>query len=111
MDAMDDIEHYRCHHIYLKQSDEESQQAQAASNKFAGIEGIVLATPIDIHRIHLIYSLDHSILLSLRNTIYQYLEENARENLDIGVTSIKPKSSEGQEIARQSPDIYWEYYH
>ena len=87
---MDDFEHYRCRHIYLKQSDEKSKQAEAACHKVAGIEGIILATPVDIHNIHLIYSLDHfsfeliielldqlgfecdnSIMISLRNTKYQ----------------------------------------
>ena len=126
---MDDFEHYRCRHIYLKQSDQESKQAEAACNAVAGMEGILLAAPIDIHNIHLIYSLNHfsfemisdllkelgfecedSILISLRNTIYQYLEDNARDNMNIEVASIKEEPSEDQEIPHQSPDKYWEDY-
>ena len=127
---MDDFEHYRCRHIYLKQSDDRSKQAVAACEAFAGMEGILLAAPIDANNIHLIYSLNHfsfeminevldelgfeledSILLSLRNTIYQYLEENARDNMNIDVTEFVEKPSEEQEIPHQSPDKYWEDYH
>ncbi len=127
---MDDFEHYRCRHIYMKQCDEKSKQAEAACHKVAGIEGIILATPVDILNIHLIYSLDHfsfeliielfdelgfdcdeSILLSLRNAIYQYLEENARENLDFDITRFDHKSPKNQKIPPQSPDKYWEDYH
>ena len=127
---MDDFEHYRCRHIYLKQSDDRPKQAAAACEAVAGIEGILLAAPIDANNIHLIYSLNHfsfemiselldelgfeledSILLSLRNTIYQYLEENARDNMNIDVTEFVEKPSEEQEIPHQSPDKYWEDYH
>jgi hypothetical protein len=127
---MDDFEHYRCRHIYLKQSDEESKQAAAACDAVAGLEGILLAAPTDTHSLHLIYSLDHisfelisdlldelgfeceeSILLSLRNTIYQFLEENARDNMDIDVANFEETSSEVHEIPHQSSDKYWEDYH
>lgn len=127
---MDDFEHYRCRHIYLKHSDQASKQAEAACNAVAGIEGILLAAPIDIHNIHLVYSLNYfsyelisnlldelgfecedSILLSLRNTFYQYLEDNARDNMNIEDACIKEKSSEDHEIPHQSPDKYWEDYH
>lgn len=127
---MDDFEHYRCRHIFLKQSDEKSKQAEAACHKVAGIEGIILATPVDILNIHLIYSLDHfsfeliielldelgfecdnSIMLSLRNAIYQYLDENARENLDIDITRFDQKSPNNQKIPHQPPNKYWEDYH
>lgn len=127
---MDDLEHYRCRHIYLKHSDEESKQAAAACTAVAGIEGILLAAPTDIHSIHLVYSLDHfsfelisdlldelgfecedSILLSLRSTIYQFLEDNARDHMDIDVASFEEKSSEDHEIPHESPDKYWEDYH
>ncbi|MEE8365421.1 MAG: hypothetical protein V3R76_06525 [Gammaproteobacteria bacterium] len=127
---MDDFEHYRCRHIYLKQSDEASKQAEAACNAVAGLEGMLLAAPTDTHSLHLIYSLDHisfelisdlldelgfeceeSILLSLRITFYQFLEENARDNMDIDVASFEETSSEVHEIPHQSPDKYWEEYH
>ena len=110
-----------------------SKQAEAACDKLAGIEGILLATPADQYSIRLIYSLDYlyfelvvdlldelgfemddSILLTLKNTIYQFLDTNARENMHIDVTQFEEKSvntSETREIPHRSSEKYWEDYH
>lgn len=91
---------------------------------------MLLAAPTGIYSMHLIYSLDHisfelisdlldelgfecedTILLGLRNTIYQFLEENARDNMGIDVASFEATSSEDHKIPHQSPDKYWEDYH
>ena len=126
---MDDTDHYRCRLIYLEQSEEPSKQAEAASEALIGIEGIILAAPVDSHSIHLIYSLDNlsfeligdllselgfelenSILLNLRKTIFQFLEDNARDNMHIDVTSFHEVAEETHEIPHESEDKYWEDY-
>lgn len=127
---MDDTDHYRCRLIYLKQSSDNTPQAEAACKALAGIEGITLAAPLDSHSIHLIYSLDQlsfelitdlieelgfeldkSILLSLQQTIYQFLDDNARESLPIELKQISPEELEPGEIPHQSVDKYWKDYH
>ena len=125
---MEDTDHYRCRLIYLRQTTEQSKQAEAACDRLAGIEGILLAAPADEHSIHLIYSLDHlsfeliidllnelefevddSILLTLQKTIYQYLDTNARENMHIDVSQFEQEQT--PEIPHRSSDKYWEDYH
>ena len=127
---MDDTDHYRCRLIYLTETADQSKQADAACDALAGIEGVLLAAPVDQYSIHLIYSLDHlsfeliidllnelgfevddSILLTLQKTIYQYLDTNARENMHIDVGHFEEKPTEIPEIPHQSPDKYWEDYH
>jgi hypothetical protein len=127
---MEDTDHYRCRLIYLRESADQSKQAGVACDKLAGIEGILLAAPVDQHSIHLIYSLDHlsfeliidllnelgfemddSILLSLQKTIYQYLDTNARENMHVDVSQFEEEPHETPEIPHESSDKYWEDYH
>jgi hypothetical protein len=127
---MDDTDHYRCRLILLRQSADESKQAEAACDVLAGIEGVLLAAPADSCSIHLIYSLDHlslelvddllnelgfeldkSILVTVRKTIYEFLDDNARENMHIDVSSFQEDPDEIPEIPHQSPDKYWEDYH
>lgn len=126
---MEDLDLYRCRLIYLKQCDDPKFQAVAACDALLGIDGILLAAPFDDHSVHIIYSLnqlsfelitdllgelnfelDNSILISLRNTIYCYLEDNARENMHIDVTGFQLDATEGQEKPEQSADRYWEDY-
>ena len=99
---MEDADRYRCRHIYLKQSDDPAQQAHAACAALANLEGILLAAPHSEFSVHIIYSLDelsfeiviellgelnfemdNTFLRSLRNTIYCYLEDNARDNMQL----------------------------
>ena len=127
---MVDTDHYRCRLIYLRHSDDLSRQAEAACDKLAGIEGILLAAPADQYSIHLIYSLDHlsfelvvdllnelgfemddSILLALKKTIYQYLDTNARENMQIDVTQFEEEPADTPDVPQQSSEKYWEDYH
>ena len=110
---MEDAEHYRCRLIYLKPANETNKQAQAACDALAGIDGILLAAPFSEHGVHIIYSLnqrsfelitdllnelgfdmDDSILISLRNTIYCFLEDNARDNMHIDVTEFQEDEAE-----------------
>ena len=83
-------------------------QAHAACSALANIDGILLASCFSDHCIHVIYSLDDlsfeiivellnelefetdsSLLISLRNTIFCYLEDNARDNMHIDVADFE----------------------
>jgi hypothetical protein len=128
---MDDADRYRCRRIYLKQSDNPAYQAIAACDALTNIEGILLASPFDEYSIHIIYSLDKltfeivievlnelefetddSLLISLRNTIFCFLEDNARDNLHIDVTEFQLDEDEHPEIPhQQDSEKYWDDYH
>ena len=127
---MDDEDRYRCRRIYLKQSDNPAYQAEAACDALTNIEGILLAAPFSAHCIHIIYSLDKlsfeivvelldelefetdkSLLLSLRNTIFCFLEDNARDNMHIDVTEFQQDDSEDPETPQpQESEKYWDDY-
>ena len=128
---MDDADRYRCRRIYLKQSDNPAYQAEAACDALTNIEGILLAAPFSAHCIHIIYSLDKlsfeivvelldelefetdkSLLLSLRNTIFCFLEDNARDNMHIDVTEFQQDESESPDTPQQQDnEKYWDDYH
>ena len=94
------------------------------------IDGILLATPSNETCFHVIYALDkltfeiviellnelefetdNSLLISLRNTIFSFLEENARDNLHIDVTEFQQEEDESAEIPQQQDDDqYWDDY-
>ncbi len=127
---MDPADCYRCRRIHLKPGDDPAFQAQAACEALTNIEGIVLASPFNIHCIHIIYSLDklsfdiviellnelefetdNSLLISLRNTIFGFLEENARDNMHIDVTEFQQEDVDSEDTPQQ-PDNekYWDDY-
>ncbi|UCH39738.1 MAG: hypothetical protein JSU67_16555 [Gammaproteobacteria bacterium] len=127
---MEDVDRYRCRHIYLKQSNNPALQAKAACAALANLDGILLAAPHSEHCVHIVYSLDqltieiviellgelnfemdNTFLRSLRNTIYTFLEENARDNLHIENTEGQQDNAENHEIPHQDNDQYWEDYH
>ena len=128
---MDDADRYRCRRIYLKQSDNPAYQANAACDALVHIEGILLATPFDDHGFHILYSLDKltfeiviellnelefetdtSLLISLRNTIFCFLEDNALDNMHVDVTEFQHDEDEHPEIPHQQGDEkYWDDYH
>ncbi len=127
---MEDADRYRCRRIYLKQSDNPAYQANAACDALVNIDGILLATPFNDSCFHVIYALDklsfeiviellnelefetdNSLLISLRNTVFCFLEENARDNLHIDVTEFQQEESESSEIPQQQDDDqYWDDY-
>jgi hypothetical protein len=127
---MDDEDRYRCRRIYLQQSDNPAYQAEAACDALTNIEGILLAAPFSVHCIHIIYSLDKlsfeliielldelefatdkSLLLSLRNTIFCFLEDNARDNMHIDVTEFQQDDSESPDTPQQEDnEKYWDDY-
>ena len=127
---MDDADRYRCRYIHLKQSDNPAHQADAACAALTGIDGILLASPFSEHSVHIVYSLDKlsfeiviellgeldfvmddSFLTSLRNTIFCFLEDNARDNMDIEITELHQQDSTSPEIPHQDNDKYWDDYH
>ena len=127
---MDDADRYRCRYIHLKQSDNPAQQADAACAALTGIDGILLAAPFSEHSVHIVYSLDKlsfeiviellgeldfvmddSFLTSLRNTIFCFLEDNARDNMDIEISELHQQDSTSPEIPHQDNDKYWDDYH
>lgn len=127
---MDDADRYRCRHIHLKQSDNPAHQADAACAALTNIDGILLAAPFSEYSVHIIYSLDKltfeiviellieldfvmddSFLISLRNTIFCFLEDNARDNMHTDVTELQQEDSANPEIPHQDNDKYWEDYH
>ena len=136
---MDDADRYRCRRIYLAPSDNPAYQAEAACDSLANIDGILLAAPFSTHCIHVIYSIDkltfeivmelldelefetdQSLLISLRNTIFCFLEDTARDNMQVDVTEFQqddpeamaqPASSENSDPALQPDDEkYWDDY-
>lgn len=127
---MDDADRYRCRHIHLKQSDNPAHQADAACAALTNIDGILLAAPFSEYSVHIIYSLDKltfeiviellieldfvmddSFLISLRNTIFCFLEDNARDNMHTDATELQQEDSANPEIPHQDNDKYWEDYH
>jgi len=127
---MEDADRYRCRHIYLKQGDDTTRQAEAACSALTNLEGILLAAPHSEHSVHIIYSLDilsfeiviellgeldfemdDSFLMSLRNTIFCYLEDNVRDNLQVEKPEDQHDNGENAEIPHPDNEQYWEDYH
>ena len=128
---MDPEERYRCRRIYLKQCDDPAFQAHSACEALTHIEGILLASPASSHCLHVIYSLDKlsfeivievlnelefetddSLLISLRNTIFGFLEDNARDNMHIDVTQFQHEDDETPEVPpHEDNEKYWDDYH
>jgi hypothetical protein len=127
---MEDTDHYRCRLIPLGHTVDASKQAEAACDALVEIEGVLLAAPVDSRSIHLIYSLDqmslelitdlldelgfeldNSIMVTVRKTIYEFLDENARDNMHIDVASFEEENHEVPDLPHPSSDKYWEDYH
>jgi len=126
---MEDADRYRCRHIYLKQSDDPALQADAACTKLSNLEGILIAAAHDEHCLHIIYSLDqltfeiviellgeldfeldNTFLRSVRNTIYSYLEDNARDHMHSEQADTQAHEDDNTEIPQPDNDQYWEDY-
>ena len=127
---MEEADRYRCRYVYLKQSSDPAQQAPAACEALANIDGILLAAPHDEHSAHVVYSLDeltfeividllteldfemdNSFLISLRNTIYCYLEDNARDHMPVENAEEPAEERESPEIPHRDKEQYWDDYH
>jgi len=126
---MEDADRYRCRHIYLKYSDDPTFQAEAACEALVNLDGILLAAATSESCVHVIYSLDSltfeivvellaelefemdsSFLISLRKTIYGYLEDNARDHMQIDMTELQSGENEDTEVPQQDNEKYWDDY-
>ncbi len=126
---MEDADRYRCRRIYLKQSDDPACQARAACEVLIEIDGILLASQSSKSGAHIIYSLDklsleivtellgeldfemdNSLLLTLRNSIFGFVEENARGNMQIDVTEFQQEDGEILQFPHQDTNKYWDDY-
>ena len=126
---MEDADRYRCRHIYLKQSNDPALQADAACAALSNLEGILIAAAHSDYCVHIIYSLDqltfeiiiellgeldfeldNNFLRSLRNTIYSYLEDNARDHMQPEQADSHAHEADNTEIPQPDNDQYWEDY-
>ncbi len=127
---MEEAERYRCRRIYLKPSEDPALQAETACTALTNVDGILLAAAHSQNCVHIVYSLDeltldliiellgelgfeldNSFLLSVRRTIYGYLEENARDNLHLDANAEGDGASATHDIPHQDAEHYWEDYH
>ncbi len=105
-------------------------QAEAACAALTNVDGILLAAAHSVSSVHIIYSLDeltfeiviellaeldfeldNSFLISIRKTIYGYLEDNARDNLQLDAGESAPDANSSPDMPQQDKDQYWEDYH
>lgn len=127
---MEEADCYRCRYIYLKPGDNQALQAEAACAALANIDGILLAAAHSKYSLHIIYSLDEltfelvidlltelefeldsSFLISIRKTIYGYLDDNARDNLHLDAVDEQQDESTGHDMPQQDSEQYWKDYH
>ncbi len=127
---MEEADCYRCRYIYLKPGDNRARQAEAACAALANIDGILLAAAHSEFSVHIIYSLDeltfelvidllaelefeldNSFLISIRKTIYGYLDDNARDNLHLDAGDAQDDESAGHDMPHEDTDQYWKDYH
>ena len=128
---MEDADRYRCRRIHLKPGDDPTFQAEAACEALTNIEGILLAAPFSTQSIQIIYSLDKlsfeiivellnelgfetdtSLLISLRNSIFCYLEDNARDGFLADATESEPHDDEIADAPQLTDkEKYWDDYH
>jgi hypothetical protein len=57
------------------------------------------------------FEMNDSLLVTLRNTIFCFLEDNARDNMQIDVTQFQRGDSEIEELMQPDSNQYWEDYH
>ena len=61
--------------------------------------------------VELDFELDSSFLISIRQTIYGYLEDNARDKLQLDTEAADKEEADVSDIPQQDNDQYWEDYH
>ena len=130
---MEEADRYRCRRIFLKSDGDPARQAQAACEALANLDGILLAAPHSDLSVHIIYSLDklsfeiitdllhelefeteNSLLIKLRDTIYCYLEDNARDHGQFDITEFEIEATEDDDLPAMpnaDQDKYWDDYH
>ena len=106
-----------------------STQAADACAALRGVKGIVAAEPVGRHRLKLVYSLenlsfelveallrelgfklDGHLFAVIRRNIYQYLEDNAREKMQIDEQRHELICDIDAELPHDEPEKYWHKY-
>ncbi len=128
---MEEADRYRCRRIFLKSDGDPAHQAQAACEALANVDGILLAAPHDNASVHIIYSLDKlsfeiindllheldfetesSLLIRVRDTIFCYLEDNARGDQPFDISEFELEEDDASPaIPQHDEDRYWDDYH
>ncbi len=125
---MDDDIHIRERKICLAQNGKETQAAEACA-ALRGIKGVYDAQPTSNSRLILTYSLEHlsfelieallkelgfflddSIPSIIRRNIFQYLEDNAREKIEVIEENQTLACDIDPELPREELDDYWNNY-
>ena len=125
---MDDDIHIRERKSCLAQNGEETQAADACA-ALRGIKGVYDAQPVSSSRLTLSYSLKHltfelieellkelgfylddSIPAVIRRNIYQYLEDNAREGIEVIEEDQTLACDIDPKIPHEEQDEYWNNY-
>ncbi len=109
--------------------DKSVNQAARACAALQGVKGIVRAEPINNHRLKLVYSLeslsfelieallrelgyrlDNNIFATIRRNIYQYLEDNAREKMQVEDQEQELMCDVNADLPHDEPEKYWHKY-
>jgi hypothetical protein len=109
--------------------DGSSRQAGEACAALRGVKGVRLAEPINNYRLKLVYSLedlsfeliegllrelgfrlDDRLFAILRRNIYQYLEDTAREKIQVAEEQRKLVCDLDPDVAQDEPEKYWTKY-
>ena len=115
--------------VCFKKLQTSPSQATRACDALRNIQGIVQAEPLNSHRIRLSFSLqylrfslieelleelgfhlDRSLFPGIRRMIYQYLEDNALENLNFEEDEKKLVCRVDTSLTRPEPEKYWTDY-
>jgi hypothetical protein len=109
--------------------DGSSKKAPEACATLRGVKGIQLAEPVNDYRLRLVYSLeqlsfeliegllrelgfklDQRIFAMVRRSIYQYLEDTAREKMQLEDEKQELLCDVNPELPRDKPEKYWNRY-
>ena len=125
---MDEHTHIRERKICLTRNGN-TRQVVEACEALRGIQGVYHAQPVSNYRLTLTYSLEHlsfeliedllkelgfyldtSIFAIIRRNIYQYLEDNAREKLQVNKDKRALVCDIDARLPHDEPEKYWNNY-
>jgi hypothetical protein len=109
--------------------DGSSKQAGEACAVLRGVKGVHLVEPVNDYRLKLVYSLenlsfeliegllrelgfrlDDRLFSMLRRNIYQYLEDTAREKIQVAEEKRKLVCDVDPDLPQDEPEKYWTKY-
>lgn len=125
---MDEASHIRKRLVCLQRSGDDTQAEQACA-ALRGIKGVLEVQPVNRYRLQLTYSLeyltfeliedllrelgfflDNSIFSYVRRTVYQYLEDTAREKIQVDEDKHSLVCQIESETLPDEPEKYWNNY-